>query len=212
MEEEGARNQGNDQQGQGQQQADGPPQARIRMQVNAQVNAAEGAAAQQRQQAQLQDPAQPEVEQPPNEAAVAAAEQLIEVDTSSLGRRIGGALLIPAIASSMGNLLLRLSKHSYWLRRFLAVRSPLRGSISQGIRSVLPPPLGPWSYKQNWEGLGMVKQLGLALRLGLGFGWNGTRTWAEADPVWWRNAVGFGLFVFVSELSVLLAPEVLLVY
>ncbi len=48
-----------------------------------------------------------------NAAAVEAAEQLIEVDASSLGRRIGGALIIPAIAGAMGDALLELSRHSH---------------------------------------------------------------------------------------------------
>lgn len=58
----------------------------------------------------------------PEAAAVQAAEQLIEINATSLGRRVGGALLIPAISNMMGSILLRLSKRSYLLRMFLGVR------------------------------------------------------------------------------------------
>ena len=43
----------------------------------------------------------------PDAAAVQAAEQLINVHTKSLGRKLGGALLIPIISSMMGSFLLR---------------------------------------------------------------------------------------------------------
>ncbi|EEB87362.1 hypothetical protein MPER_15300, partial [Moniliophthora perniciosa FA553] len=47
----------------------------------------------------------------------------LTIYASPLGRKIGGALLIPYIAKRMGELLLRLSKHSETLRRFLGVRA-----------------------------------------------------------------------------------------
>ena len=58
----------------------------------------------------------------PNAVAAEAAEQLIDVNAASLGRRIGGALIIPSVSSFMGNLLFRLSKHSGILRSFLGIR------------------------------------------------------------------------------------------
>jgi hypothetical protein len=63
-----------------------------------------------------------EAERDPEAAAVQAAEQLIEINATSLGRRVGGALLIPVISSMMGSILLRLSKQSYLLRMFLGLR------------------------------------------------------------------------------------------
>ncbi|KAJ8519284.1 hypothetical protein ONZ45_g3754 [Pleurotus djamor] len=124
--------------------------------------------------------------------AAAAAEQSLAHATSSLGRFVGGALLIPAISSFMGSILHRLSKHSVLLRSFLAVRPPLNGHMPS-------PPLGPYSYNQNWSGLGRLKQIKLALRLVVGSAWGGTRTWADCDPVWWRNAIGLGLFVVAKD-------------
>lgn len=134
---------------------------------------------QQAQVPQQQVPA-PDVapaDQEPNAAAVAAAEQLISFDTSSLGRKVGGALLIPAISNMMGSFLFQLSKRSTLLRRFLGVRPPLSG--------VLPPPLGSYSVDKSWHNLSLVRQLGLSIRLVMNATWNGTRTWAEADPVWY---------------------------
>jgi hypothetical protein len=136
----------------------------------------------QQQQAQVppEQPPVPDVapaDQEPNAAAVAAAEQLISFDASSLGRKVGGALLIPAISNVMGSFLFRLSKRSTLLRRFLGVRPPLNG--------VLPPPLGSYSMDKSWRNLSLVRQLGLSIRLVINATWNGTRTWAEADPVWY---------------------------
>jgi hypothetical protein len=135
----------------------------------------------QQAQEQAQEPgpgAQPEPE--PNAAvpnAVVAAEQTIEIMTSSIGRLVGGALLVPAISNVMGSLLFRLSKRAHLLRIFLGVRPPLNG---------IPPlpPLGGFSQRQAFDGMGVLKQIGMALRLAFGTVWTGTRTWAQCDPVW----------------------------
>ncbi len=50
------------------------------------------------------------------------AERTLHVSTSSIGRFIGGALLIPTISSRMGGLLFRLAGHSSLLRAFLAIK------------------------------------------------------------------------------------------
>ncbi|KAG5641928.1 hypothetical protein DXG03_003954 [Asterophora parasitica] len=131
-----------------------------------------------------------EEELPEQDQAVAAAEQQISISTSSLGRRIGGALLIPHISSRMGSLLLSISRHSYILRTLLAVRPKLSG------QSALRWPYGGSSV--DWENLGPVRQAQKALGMVWRASWRGTRTWAEADPVWWRNALGLGLF-FVAK-------------
>ncbi|RDB23884.1 E3 ubiquitin-protein ligase MARCH5 [Hypsizygus marmoreus] len=144
--------------------------------------------------------------QEPNAAAVEAAEQLIEIDTASLGRRVGGALLIPGISSAMGSLLYRLAKHSRALRQVLGVRPPLPGGayLSPWAGMGLGMGIGGFGAGggmevRHWEGLGWVKRLGVTLRLILNATWHGTRTWAEADPVWWRNSIGLGLFVVAKD-------------
>jgi hypothetical protein len=108
--------------------------------------------------------------------AAAAAERTISVTGASLGRLIGGSLILPEIANFMGSLLFRLSKHSQLLRRILAVKPPLHG--------LPPPPLGAYSLDKNWKGLSVTRKVALMCRLVLGAAWGGTRTWAECDPVW----------------------------
>lgn len=126
-----------------------------------------------------------------NDAALAmAAEDVIHVTGSSLGRLVGGALIVPTISSFMGSLLFRLSNHSTLLRLFLAVRPPMVD---------VPPALGPWSYPDNWSKLSPIRQIGVAARLVLSVVWRGTRTWAECDPVWWRNSLGLGIFVVAKD-------------
>jgi len=167
----------------------------IRIRANV-VNENNPAPAQQQQQAQEQEPPAPDggaAELEPNAAAVAAAEQLISFDASSLGRKIGGALLIPAISSMMGSFLFRLSKRSTLLRQFLGVRPPLRG--------LLPPPLGPYTYDSNWRNLNLMRQLGLSIRLVMHATWNGTMTWAEADPVWYVLYVSATLHSLICRLG-----------
>ncbi|KAF7978193.1 hypothetical protein HWV62_1406 [Athelia sp. TMB] len=91
-----------------------------------------------------------------DDALALAAEGTIHITGSSLGRLVGGALIMPSISSFMGSLLFRLSAHSSLLRRFLAVR-PNHG--------VVPPPLGPWSYSDNWSKLSIPSQISVAARL-----------------------------------------------
>ncbi|KAG6825461.1 hypothetical protein H0H92_003642 [Tricholoma furcatifolium] len=123
--------------------------------------------------------------QPIPQNALEAAEQAIAVMRSSLGRRVGGALLVPWISARMGALLLAASKHWSLLRRILAVKPPLSDVLS----------LVPKSVQE--EGLmgRLQKTLGTVWRSTM----RGSTTWAEADPVWWRNAIGLGIFVVAKD-------------
>jgi hypothetical protein len=109
--------------------------------------------------------------------AAAAAENTIRVSGTSLGRLIGGALIIPRISSVMGTLLYRLSKYSPLLRRFLAVRPPLPPDIRPSLTGTLID-------EEAWSKMSPVKRLGVAGLLGLSVAWRGTPVWAECDPVW----------------------------
>lgn len=109
--------------------------------------------------------------------AAAAAENTIRVSGTSLGRLIGGALIIPRISSVMGMLLYRLSKYSPLLRRFLAVRPPL----PQDIR---PSLTGTMIDEETWRNMSPMKRISVAGLMGLSVAWRGTPVWAECDPVW----------------------------
>lgn len=106
---------------------------------------------------------------------VAAAERTIRVTSASLGRFIGGALLIPKISNLMGNILFRLSKHSFLLRHFLAIRPPRMGP---------PEVFGKWFDSQPWSRMTAARQIGVGMHMALSVMCGGTKTFAECDPVW----------------------------
>ena len=145
----------------------------------------------------------------PNVAAVEAAEQLIEINASSLGRRVGGALIIPAISHMMGTILFRLSRHSSILRAFLGIKEPQQSWVSTllgrgpggGANSIsgdafanrYPQPAwgrlvaSPYSADnaKAWNELSRFQQTKVGLRLMINAIVGGSRTWADADPVWY---------------------------
>lgn len=104
-----------------------------------------------------------------NQDPVAAAERFQSISSASVGRFVGGALLIPRISNIMGSLLFRLSKRSDLLRRFLAVRPPLRNKLDG------------FGTDEVGSAKDLIQSAKVAFRVLIG----GTRTWAEADPVWW---------------------------
>ena len=103
-----------------------------------------------------------------NQDPVAAAERVQSISSASVGRFVGGALLIPRISNFMGSLLFRLSKHSDLLRRLLAIRPPLKERLD-GFST---------------GEVGSVSDLGRAAKAAFRVLVGGTRSWAEADPVW----------------------------
>ncbi|KAJ3574854.1 hypothetical protein NP233_g1491 [Leucocoprinus birnbaumii] len=138
--------------------------------------------------------------QDPNAANLVAAERLIERGASSLGRRVGGALLIPYISNMMGTLLFRISKHSHILREFLGIKQHRR------LLNGLPPSV--YAYPQVGPGFDNpvavtvgdgLRRFGNLLKFAFGNLWGGTKAWAELDPVWWRNTIGLGLFVVARD-------------
>lgn len=118
-----------------------------------------------------------------NQDPVAAAERLQSLSSASAGRYIGGALLVPRISSLMGSLLFRLSKNSTLLRKFLAIRPPLKDRVDG------------FSVGEVGTFSDVTQAMKTAVRVMVG----GTRTWTEADPVWWRNSVGLGIFIVVKD-------------
>jgi len=149
-----------------------------------------------------------------NNAAAAAAPaaepplagRQININADSLGQTIGGALLIPAISSFMGSMVLRLSRRSALLRAFLGIRS----GLGRGRVLAAPPVFGPAGgyATKGWAGLGLftgmlgpgfLERMSVTARIVLGNIWGGSVAWAEADPVWWRNALGLGLFIVAKD-------------
>ncbi|PCH43083.1 hypothetical protein WOLCODRAFT_90148 [Wolfiporia cocos MD-104 SS10] len=140
-------------------------------------------AAREQANAQGQAPAEAAPDEPAR-----VAERTLRVTNASLGRFVGGALMLPAIANYMGAALLRLSRHSEILRRVLAVRASRARLVVGGWADALPGAEG-----------GYLRQLGMGLRVALNLVAGGTRTWHECDPVWWRNSIGLGIFVVVRD-------------
>ena len=108
--------------------------------------------------------------QPPVADAGAAAERTIRISGASLGRLIGGALIIPSVSSFMGRLLLRATKHSLLLRRVLAVRPSIPPSLT--LSSALD--------NDEWARLSIAN----SVRKIFGLVWSGSVFWTESDPVW----------------------------
>lgn len=103
-----------------------------------------------------------------NQDPVAAAERFQSISSASVGRFVGGALLIPRISNLMGSLLFRLSKRSDLLRKLLAIRPPLKERLD-GFST---------------GEVASVSDLGRAAKAAFRVLVGGTRSWAEADPVW----------------------------
>ncbi|KAI0326290.1 hypothetical protein GY45DRAFT_1310686 [Cubamyces sp. BRFM 1775] len=175
---------------------DGPIRVRVGANIE-QAGGAEGAQAQGANGAGARNAAQrgagdvQEGEDEPEDPA-AAAERTLHVSTSSLGRFIGGALLVPTISKCMGALLYRLSQHSPLLRAFLAIRdrsaTPVPSPVGFSLFQKLP----------NGQG-GTLGHIGRTVAAGFNILCGGTPTWNALDPVWWRNAVGLGIFVFTKD-------------
>lgn len=135
----------------------------------------------------------------PNAAAVEAAEQLVEINASSLGRRIGGALIIPVIASSMGQLLFALSRHSNVLRVVLGIRQQQQQQQAANSRMFGLPPwervVSSWvrgggdkdgsaGMDKPWAQMNLFQQARLGVRLFMAMLTSTSTGWVDSDPVW----------------------------
>jgi hypothetical protein len=121
----------------------------------------------------------------PNAAAAEAAGQVIENNAASLGRRIGGALIIPPISSLMGNLLFRLSKHSSILRSFLGIRQ----KKTSWTDYMMPPwdlhsRLGILAVDKGWNDLDPFQKAKKCYHVFINAFTSGSWTLVESDPVW----------------------------
>ena len=154
---------------------DGPAPLRVRIAANVRPGAAAPA---QQGGAGLPPPPPPGEDAPADPAA--DAERTLLVSTSSLGRYVGGALLIPAISARMGALLLWLSRRSAWLRAFLAVGVHGAGAAPRGVG---PPPLRLFASPSGTAPT--LKDFGQGLAAGFSILCGGTPTWNAHEPVWY---------------------------
>ncbi|KAI0052404.1 hypothetical protein FA95DRAFT_1592683 [Auriscalpium vulgare] len=122
----------------------------------------------------------------PNADPAGAAERTIRITGASIGRLIGGALVLPTVSRIMGDLLLHASHGLPLLRLLLAPRPPLLRVNSPRI----------WSLSASHaESRTPLQWLNVGLRLFL----SGSNVWQESDPVWWRNTLGLGIFLVAKD-------------
>ncbi|EIN05291.1 hypothetical protein PUNSTDRAFT_122540 [Punctularia strigosozonata HHB-11173 SS5] len=129
----------------------------------------------------------------PNNANALAAERAVDLTHLSLGRTLIETLSLPWIANRAGRALARLAVYFPLLRRILAIRQP------RWHGGAVPPPLGAASYPAFWAGMSEARRVWTAVKVGLGLVWGGSAAWAESDPVWWRNAIGLGLYIAAKD-------------
>jgi hypothetical protein len=159
------------------------------------------------------------------------------VTGAGLGRLIGGALVMPTIARIMGAMLLHLSHVFPLVRIIIAPRprpaSPTTAAAVGGLVGLWGRSAGPLFGRRGDPGVeGGWSVTGLGAKI-LGEFLSTSQEWAASDPVWyavfcafgnslsyltnghvtdyrWRNALGLGIFIVVSE-DLLSTPFFLLV-
>ncbi|KAG8976124.1 hypothetical protein FRB90_009305 [Tulasnella sp. 427] len=108
----------------------------------------------------------------------------ITVDMDVIARTFVGSLMLPPLSAVLGEVLKRVSQHSWMLKAFLGVRDV---NTPWGLDGV--PGL-------NLDGAFVPAGLASMVKIGLGVR---RKTYADFDPVWWRNAIGLSLFIVVRD-------------
>jgi hypothetical protein len=150
------------------------------------------------EQGQGQEPVPPAGDEDDHGAVAARA---IRVTGASLGRLIGGALLMPSIARIMGSVLLRISHVVPLMRTIIAPlpppfpRLPLSPRpVSKLLRLIRGETVqfGSHGYAQGWlggNGLGALFLRGLL---------STSQEWASSDPIWYVSFFSSPV-VYVSQ-------------
>ncbi|KAN0065361.1 hypothetical protein ACQY0O_001197 [Thecaphora frezii] len=137
-----------------------------------------------------------------DEVDVGGATRTIVITTRSLGRMCLDALSLPLIANGMGKLLATLARRSRWLARMLGMEPFLRRSdkgVGAGVGSMLSSFYTTTSAATASEAASPLTGL---------FGGELVRDEWQAmlpsrfddlDPVWFRNAVGAGIYIVAKD-------------
>ncbi|MCO5598690.1 hypothetical protein L7F22_052788 [Adiantum nelumboides] len=152
-------------------------------------------------------------ELPPGAEAI-ENDRTVYVSAQSLARLIIGALSGPLIANLMGKLLAKAASYSNFLRRFLGMDSflPPRYGSRNPTRSATPSatqstPLGRLFStgsifpKPSDEDFSTQSTASVVHEVSDGMTWfRTTGTFDDLDPVWFRNAIGAGIFIVIKDI------------
>ncbi|KAJ7162107.1 hypothetical protein C8R46DRAFT_1222243 [Mycena filopes] len=118
---------------------------------------------------------------------LAIADQIVQKDQDSFTHDIVHALSTILVPRALGILLHAAAGHSVFLRHFLGLHPRL--PLAQGVPSYFPA----WSTMP-------LSQRVLATAQAVGGLFTGVSwVWADVDPVWWRNTIGYGIFVVAKD-------------
>ncbi|PWN35547.1 uncharacterized protein FA14DRAFT_145446 [Meira miltonrushii] len=151
---------------------------------------------------------------PPGAEAIETNDRTVYVSPQSLARLIIGALSGPVIANLMGKLLAKAASYSDFLRRFLGMetllsprygsRNPTRSTTSSATQST---PLGRLFStgsifpKSSDESFSTHSTASVVHEVSDGMTWfRATGTFDDLDPVWFRNAIGAGIFIMLKDI------------
>ncbi|KAL5498319.1 hypothetical protein ACEPAH_2461 [Sanghuangporus vaninii] len=140
--------------------------------------------------------------------ANAAARVRLQLTTTYIGNVVGSALIVPPLASFAGSVLLRLAlpnvpnAHSTLNFKNYSLFSPRR--LLCRFLGVRPPGSAPnypmirmYSFPEDMSTGQVMRAMTLLSCRALVVG---TPAWTGADPVWWRNAIGLGIFYVAKDL------------
>lgn len=121
-------------------------------------------------------------------------QQTIYVTPQSLSRLILGALSTPLIANVMGRLLAKLAGWSFWIRRLLGMQlRPSAKSFGLSLASFNTPSSSKSAMGRllSSGSTSIVDELEEERIL--------YNNYDDLDPVWFRNAIGAGLFIVAKD-------------
>ncbi|KIO19015.1 hypothetical protein M407DRAFT_246324 [Tulasnella calospora MUT 4182] len=108
----------------------------------------------------------------------------ITVDMDVIARTFVGNLMLPPLSALFGEVLRGISNHSAVLKSFLGIRDVNSFMDSAGVAGL------------NLDGAFIPAGLASMMKIGLGVR---RKTYADFDPVWWRNAIGLSLFIVARD-------------